>query len=434
LLQMLAQQGRLEELRVGWKEVLSSEPASHEAWSGYAELCLLLGNEDEYRRNRTALLKRFGKTTDPVVAERTARACLLLPASGTELEQAVALADRAVTLGKGHQYYGFFMAAKALAEYRLGRFESALDWGQKAGARGAWVPTHLVLAMAHQQLGHADEACRSLDEAAKTYDWKGSDGIIHALWREAVAGCRKAIERDPKDASAYYNLGAVLHHQGKLDEAVAEFRKAIELEPNFAPAHNGLGKVLDIQKKLDEAVAEFRKAIELDPKYASAHGNLGCLLCDQGKLDEAVAEFQQLLRLQPDSVQTLNNLAWGLATAAERKGRDGRKAVALARLAVKAAPADGNSWNTLGAAHYSAGNWKEAVAALEKSMELRKGGNSFDWFFLAIAHWQLGEKDRARTWFGQAAEWMDRNEPNNEELRRFRAEAAELMGIDGTKK
>jgi hypothetical protein len=81
------------------------------------------------------------------------------------------------------------MAAKALAEYRLGRFEGALDWGQKAGAKGAWVPTQLVLAMAHQQLGHAEEARRSLDEAVKTYDWKSVEwsGIIHTLRHEAEA-------------------------------------------------------------------------------------------------------------------------------------------------------------------------------------------------------------------------------------------------------
>ncbi len=181
----LMDQGKLEEARAAWEQFLKSDPPDHDAWYGYAELCLFLGNEDAYRRNRTALLKRFGKTTDPVVAERTARACLLLPASGEELEQAVALADRAVTLGKDHPYYCFFMASKALAEYRLGRFESALDWGQKAGAKGAWVPTQLVLAMAHQQLGHATEARRSLDEAVKTYDWKSRDGIIHALRREA---------------------------------------------------------------------------------------------------------------------------------------------------------------------------------------------------------------------------------------------------------
>jgi len=178
-------------VRAAWQKALEAGPPEHDAWFGYAELCLFLGKEDAYRRNRTALLKRFGKTTDSVVAERTARACLLLPASGEELDQAAALADRAVTLGKDHQYYGWFMGAKALAEYRLGRFESALDWGQKAGAKGVWVPTHLVLAMAHHKLGHAEQARRSLAAAVKTYDWKSVDGIIHTLRREAEALLKK---------------------------------------------------------------------------------------------------------------------------------------------------------------------------------------------------------------------------------------------------
>ena len=46
-----------------------------------------------------------------------------------------------------------------------------------------------------------------------------------------------------------------------------------------------------------------------------------------------------------------------------------------------------------------------------------------------MAHWQLGEKEAARKWYDQAVAWMDKNQPNNEELRRFRAEAAELLGV-----
>jgi hypothetical protein len=60
-------------------------------------------------------------------------------------------------------------------------------------------------------------------------------------------------------------------------------------------------------------------------------------------------------------------------------------------------------------------------------MELRKGGDSFDWFFLAMAHWQLGNQDQARQWYDQAVAWMEKNQPQNEELLRFRAEAEELI-------
>jgi uncharacterized protein HemY len=103
--------------------------------------------------------------------------------------------------------------------------------------------------------------------------------------------------------------------------------------------------------------------------------------------------------------------------------------VEKAELAVKLAPRNGAFWNTLGAAHYRAGHWKAAVAALEKSMLLRKGGDSNDWFFLAMAHWQLGDKEQARKGYDQAVRWMDKNNPQDEELRRFRAEAGSLLGL-----
>jgi hypothetical protein len=58
------------------------------------------------------------------------------------------------------------------------------------------------------------------------------------------------------------------------------------------------------------------------------------------------------------------------------------------------------------------------------------GGNSIDWFLLALAHGKLGEKDQARAWYDRAVSWMDTNQPNNEVLRHFRAEAAELLGLE----
>ena len=65
----------------------------------------------------------------------------------------------------------------------------------------------------------------------------------------------------------------------------------------------------------------------------------------------------------------------------------------------------------------------------ERAIEDLSLPGSFDWFFLAMAHWQLDNKDKAHTWYKKAAEWTEKNQPNNKELRRFRAEAEELMGI-----
>ena len=128
-----------------------------------------------------------------------------------------------------------------------------------------------------------------------------------------------------------------------------------------------------------------------------------------------------------------NDLAWLLATCPAPKIRDAARSVELAKAAVELAPQQGEYWNTLGVAHYRAGDWKAAVTALHKSMELRNVGDSFDMFFLAMAHFQHGDLDEAHKSYDQAVTWMDKNQPQNEELLRFRAEAEELLDVKNRK-
>jgi serine/threonine protein kinase/WD40 repeat protein len=133
----------------------------------------------------------------------------------------------------------------------------------------------------------------------------------------------------------------------------------------------------------------------------------------------------------------INIEAWGLATHPEAKSRNPRQAVELAQQAVELAPKEGLYWNTLGVAHYRAGNYPDSIAALEKSRQLQAGQlAAFDYFFLAMAHWQLGHKDEAQNCRAQAVEWVQKNQEAlkknpvyDDELRRFRAEAQELLGV-----
>jgi serine/threonine-protein kinase len=196
LFRALARQGQLEkvieELRAAWQKDLEHNPPEHRVWLGYAELCAFLGRQEEYHRHRAALLARFGETTDPVIAECVSRACLLLPASADELSRAAALADQAVAAGPTHPSHVFFLAAKGLAEYRSGRFDSAIDWLQQAEARGSTMPvTHLVLAMARYRSGQDGQSRATLAAALRSNFW-GAPSILerdkwiaHVLRREA---------------------------------------------------------------------------------------------------------------------------------------------------------------------------------------------------------------------------------------------------------
>jgi hypothetical protein len=67
------------------------------------------------------------------------------------------------------------------------------------------------------------------------------------------------------------------------------------------------------------------------------------------------------------------------------------------------------------------------MTALEKSIRLRESANRFQCFFLAMAHHQLGRPEEVCKYHDQAVQWMQKHQPDHEELRRFRAEAAGLL-------
>jgi serine/threonine-protein kinase len=189
---ILVQLGRGEEARAAWQTALDADPPEHDAWFGYAEFCLFLGREDEYRRGRRALLGKFAAATDPLVAARTARACLLLPAAEDELRQAAALAERAAAVepAKYPGIYPSFLFIRGLAEYRQGRLDRAIATMRGDASRMLGPAPRLVLAMALHRSGQVGEARKVLADAVLDSDWRAQvgnphDWISHVLRHEA---------------------------------------------------------------------------------------------------------------------------------------------------------------------------------------------------------------------------------------------------------
>jgi WD40 repeat protein/serine/threonine protein kinase/tetratricopeptide (TPR) repeat protein len=278
---------------------------------------------------------------------------------------------------------------------------------------------------------------------------------------KVLASESKFIELNPKNPAPWYNRGLVYAKQGLDDKALAEYSKSIELDPKRAVTWNNRGAIYAKQGLDDKSLADFSQAIELDPKNALAWNNRAVAymklhlpekaIADRSKCielqpanvthwrerglahaglrrwEEAIADHAKVVELAPQSSSAANELAWLLGTCLDANFRDPPRAVELAKRAVELAPQQGAFWNTLGVAQYRANDWKTAIESLHKSMEFRQGGDGFDWFFLALSHWQLGNSDEARAWSARAVEWMEKNEPENEELQRFRAEAEELL-------
>jgi tetratricopeptide (TPR) repeat protein len=132
---------------------------------------------------------------------------------------------------------------------------------------------------------------------------------------------------------------------------------------------------------------------------------------------------------QPMVAQALNNLAWLQATCPDTEFRNPSESVQNARRATELEPEDGNFWNTLGTAYYRSEKWVEAKRALSHSMEMRDGGDGFDWFVLALVQLKLGRKDEALSWYDKAVTWYHQSAPVSQELYRFQVEAAQELGL-----
>jgi tetratricopeptide (TPR) repeat protein len=134
----------------------------------------------------------------------------------------------------------------------------------------------------------------------------------NATWGDGVTLWRDSVQKSPKKARPYLNLGFALHGQEKIEEAIKYYQEGLRIKPNYEKAHNNLGVALRDLGRLDEAIPHYLEALRIKPDYAEAHNNLGVALKDQGKLEEASGQHFEALRIKPDYPEAHNNLGVAL--------------------------------------------------------------------------------------------------------------------------
>jgi tetratricopeptide (TPR) repeat protein len=174
---------------------------------------------------------------------------------------------------------------------------------------------------------------------------------------------------------------------------------------------------------------------ERDTQYILA-GSLtlmGDLLLAEGQREKAAEQYREALSLldglahrYPDHGDEVNILAWTLVICADPRIRDPARALPLAQRIVERFPENGNYWSTLGAAQYRLGQWQAALVSMEKANQLFQETDEGTWWFLAMIHWQLGDKEAARTCYDRADKLAKGFEYPRAEESRFHAEAAQL--------
>ena len=223
--------------------------------------------------------------------------------------------------------------------------------GPKEGyamAKGA-----VTLALKYDEsLAEAHTSLASI-KAVTDWDWQGAENEY-----------RRAIELNPKYATARHWYAAQLLIQGRLEQALQEIKKAQQLDPLSLGINKDFAVILLYARDYDKALEQCRKTLEIEP--------------DSGVLSTYIAQIYQLKRKYPEATAELEK-------------------------AHAAAPEDGEITYALGQAYALMGRKDEA---LKISNELNQPGKNNMYLRKEAAYLYalLGEKEQAVAILQKAAE------------------------------
>lgn len=304
--------------------------------------------------------------------------------------------------------------------------------------------------------------------------YKEAEAKFHAV----LELCKTIRELQPENEAAhrrpgivYFNLGNLMMAQERLEDAEPHYRRALEIQTKRVEADPenvmeldtlasitlNLGNQAQYSGRLEEAQSLFEETLQLDERMLKAqpgrppslmrqgtvHYNLGNLLRQSGRYEKVADAYQQSIESQKRlaaaiglhpllsqvvSAQAggLNNLARHLADCPDPSFRDPQAGLDAINQALRLAPEKGEWVNTKAICHYRLGDWKASLADLEKSMQLRDGGDAIDWYFVAMVHHQLGDSQEASQWLARAITWQDEHDAENATLLRYHEEAKTL--------
>jgi serine/threonine protein kinase len=311
----------------------------------------------------------------------------------------------------------FSLESRAFCLVHLGRtaeaeqpFREALDLSRQLAREGPTAAEYRV----HVCLGYRFLSDVLTGDSARRPEAEQAARQALDVYRQLAADFPDAADRRRDVPISPTSLVRLLLHVGRLEEAEQTYRQSIPVVEKLAA------------KSPDES--SYRRRLAAD------HLGLGDVLWQAGRSEEAGGEYRRALETEPDWEEVRWKLAWFLSNCPEARSRDPGRAIELVKTAGAQLPDKGHAVKTLGLAYYRAGDWDRAVAGLTATGR----AGSYEAFPRAMAHWRRGDKEEARLWYKRGCWWMEEykngysQEPGfywEDEFRRLRAEAAEVLGI-----
>ena len=279
---------------------------------------------------------------------------------------------------------------EAHVAYLKGRFhlnkrdiQPAVHWFEVAIARDAtYAPSHAGLAECLTILGTAGfgDVQENIGARAKAVALTAVQldetlaeahtalGYVHFrlvwFWEAAEREFKKALELNPRFATAERYYAMLLILMGRDEAALNAISRAIELDPLSPILLTARGRILHWVRRFDEAIEQFQAVLELEPGFTQAHFDVGMSYSRVGRHEAAVESLKRAVSLsgrRPIMVGMLASLL-GLA---------GRRAEIPDLL--EEVRADGYAGIVMAMVHLALDEFEQAMDVVEKACDGRDG-------------------------------------------------------------
>ncbi len=115
------------------------------------------------------------------------------------------------------------------------------------------------------------------------WDWAGADKEF-----------RRAIELNPRYATAPHWYALYLAEMGRFGEAIASVKRALELDSASVYINADFGRVLFYARRYDESLEQYRKTMEMVPNFGAFYAELAYLYEQLGMIDEWFAVVEKM--------------------------------------------------------------------------------------------------------------------------------------------
>jgi Flp pilus assembly protein TadD len=256
----------------------------------------------------------------------------------------------------------------------------------------ALAQTHTTVRHYKERIDDTPPEIAQAEDAIQKNDFTGAETLL-----------KKAIDKDPKNYQAWFDLGFVLNRLGRVEDSIHAYRQSVAAKPEVFETNLNLGLMLvrfnspEAERYLraatglkptdhveegqarawlalahllentkpEDALAAYRKASELTPKDTEPHLSAGLLQERQKEFSAAEAEYKQVLAVDPHSTEA----AIGLTNLYMKSGRLGEAEPLLRRLATER-PDDAGIHLQLGRVLAAQSKKDDAITEIQTALKL----------------------------------------------------------------